>query len=230
MLGILFLLPDGEERPPLETIGLFGVATALWSPFVTFGLLPFVLSALPWRATLFDWSNLICAMILGIPILAYLLAGIGGIPLEANWQHDGFSFGGLAVFLTLEVGVYLLALRLWGWEHLRYAWVVGAVLLVLPLFRIGIYNDLATRASIPALTLLAIAIASSITQARCFRAVPVAILVAVGSMTSVLEILGRDLEGRVAARQQSLRSGFLSEDPAFAVQYNAPLPHWILRH
>ena len=38
MLGILFLLPDGEELPPQETIGLFGVATALWSPFVTLGL------------------------------------------------------------------------------------------------------------------------------------------------------------------------------------------------
>jgi hypothetical protein len=69
-------------------------------------------------------------MILGIPVLAYLLAGIGGIPIEANWQHNGFSFGVLAVFLTLEVGVYLLALRLSGWEHLRYPWVMGAVLLV----------------------------------------------------------------------------------------------------
>ena len=87
MLGILFLLPDGEELPPQETIGLFGVATALWSPFVTLGLLPFVLSALSWRATLFDWSNLLCAMILGIPVLAYLLAGIGGIPIEAAIAH-----------------------------------------------------------------------------------------------------------------------------------------------
>jgi hypothetical protein len=135
----------------------------------------------------------------------------------------------LATFLMLEVGVYVIALRLCCWSSLRYPWLVIGVLLLLPLYRIGLFNDFTMRACIPALGLLAIAVAHCLSDAKGYAWVPLACLVVIGSAASVLEMRGRSREGYVPARELNLRSGFLSDDKNFFVQYNAPLPHWVLR-
>ena len=123
----------------------------------------------------------------------------------------------------------MLALRLWGWNYLRYPVVVVVVLLLLPLYRVGMFNDLTMRASIPALALVAIAASSALTETVSYKAIPLGVLMVLGCLTSVLEIIGRGQGGQVPAREVSLRSGFLSEDPRFSVQYRAPRPHWTIR-
>lgn len=231
MLGILLLLPDGERPPPPQMLGLLGAAVALWSPLGAFGLLPFaiaVAAASP-RAVFTDWGNLLCGLVVHVPLWSYLLAGSESIEHGFNWQHDGFSIALYVAFLVLEVGLYLMALRLSGWRHLRYPIIVIGVLLLLPLYRIGIYNDFTMRASIPALTLIAIAAASGVTDAKGYRWIPLAVLLMIGSAASVLEIIGRGREPRAPAQGQTLRTGFLFDDPRLFVQYHAPLPNWMLR-
>jgi hypothetical protein len=231
MLGILLLLPEGDEAPPPRMLGLLGAAVAFWSPLVAFGLLPFAieLTARSPRAILTDWGNLLCVLAVYVPLLSYLLAGSGTIEHGFNWSRAGFSIPRYTTFFMLEAGLYLMALRLFGWQHLRYPAIVIGVLLLLPLYRVGIYNDFTMRASIPALTLIAIAAASAVTDAKGHRWIPLAILLTIGGVTSLLEIMGRGREGWVPAQTQTLRSGFLFDDPRLFVQYNAPLPNWVLR-
>jgi hypothetical protein len=231
MLGVLLLTSD-EGRPALPpTMGLLGVGVMLWSPFAALGLLPFALAAAV-RAGPEVFANLrtvICGMILGVPLLGYLLVGSGGIPKGFTWNEGNFSFVRYVVFVMLEVGFYIIALRLCGWKHLRHPLIVVTVLLLLPFYRIGVYNDFTMRACIPALMLVAIAVAASVTEAAGYKWIPLAILIAVGGAGSIIEIIGRGHDGYVSVRDQTLRSGFLFQDTRFFVQYNAPLPNWVLR-
>jgi hypothetical protein len=231
MLGILLLLPDGEQSPPPQMLGLLGAAVAFWSPLAAFGLLPFALAvaAASPRAVFTDWGNLLCGLAVHVPLWSYLLAGSGGIEHGFNWQHQGFTIVLYVSFFLLEVGLYLMALWLSGWRHLRYPIIVIGILLLLPLYRVGIFNDFTMRASIPALTLIAIAAASGVTDAQGYRWIPLAVLLTIGSAASLLEIIGRGREPRVLAQGQTLRSGFLFDDPRFSVQLRAPLPNWMLR-
>jgi hypothetical protein len=76
--------------------------------------------------------------------------------------------------------------------------------------------------------LIAIAASAAAAEARDLRCIPLILLVLIGSINSVLEIVGRGREPMVPARAQTLRSGPLAEPP-YVVQYNAPLPNWVLR-
>jgi hypothetical protein len=230
MIGLVLLLPGQEQGAPWSAFGLLGAAVLLYSPFAAIGLAPFAVAeaARTGRQEFLDWGNIACALILGIPLLAYLTAGAGSVPHGFSWDYSGFSSATYATFVTVEAGLYLLALRLYGWERLRHPAIVIALLLLLPLYRVGAYNDFTMRACIPALMLIAIAAASAMTEARGLRCIPLAILMLVGSVTSVLEIIGRGRDGVVPARLQTLRTGILAQ-PLYAVQYNAPLPNWVLR-
>jgi hypothetical protein len=231
MLGMLLLISN-DGRPALRgTMGLFGVSVMLWSPFAALGLLPFALAAAVRGGpeVFADLRNIMCGIILGVPVLGYLLAGSGGIPEGFTWNEGNFSFARYVIFVMLEVGLYIIALRLCGWKHLRHPLIVVLVLLLLPFYRIGLYNDFTMRACIPALMLVAIAVAASVTEAGGYKWIPLAILITIGSAGSIIEIIGRDHDGYVSVRDQTLRSGFLFQEIRFFVQYNAPLPNWVLR-
>ena len=230
MIGVLLLLSDREQPVPPQALSLLGAAVLLWSPFAALGLVPFAFAAAvrSGREAFSDWGNILCGLVLGVPLLAYLLAGTSSLPHGANWNHDDFFIGRYASFMMLEVGFYLMALWWCDWRYLRHPIIVVTVLLLLPLYRIGIYNDFTMRTCIPAMTLLAIATATSLTEAKDRRCIPLAMLMFIGSVTSVLEIIGRGREGYVPAREQSLRTGPLAQEP-YVMQYNAPIPNWVLR-
>jgi hypothetical protein len=230
MLGMALLLLNGKQPTPPQAVGLLGAAVLFWSPFAALGLMPFALAAAVrgGPSAFLDGGNILCATVLGIPLIGYLTAGAADVPHGFSWNHPGFSMISYVEFLILEVGLYLLALRLCGWEHLRHPAIVIAMLLVLPLYRIGAFNDFTMRACIPALMLVGIAAAAAMTEVRSLRCIPLAILMFAGSITSVLEIIGRSRDGTVPARSQTLRSGVLAQPP-YIMQYNAPLPNWVLR-
>jgi hypothetical protein len=230
MIGLALLLPGRAEGARAQYLGLLGAAVLFWSPFAALGLAPFALATALriGRTALLDWGNLLCALLLGVPLVGYLMAGAASIPHSFNWDHPGFSWVIYVKFITLEVGVYLIALRLCGWRHLQYPAIVIVTLLLLPLYRIGVFNDLTMRACIPAIMLIAIAASAATVEARELRCIPLVILMLVGSITSVLEIIGRARDGTVSPSAQTLRSGVLAETP-YAEQYNAPLPNWVLR-
>jgi len=233
LLGLAVMLPQHDGPPPIHAFGLLLASILFWSPFAALGLAPFLLAAairLGARA-LFDPGNILGGLVIGVPLLAYLLAGAGGLPHGFNNFNDGNAIALFALFLFLEVGAYLLALRWCCWRRLHYPIVVVMVLAVLPLYRVGLYNDLTMRACIPALALLGIAASAAVSDAnvKSYSCLPLAILMLIGSATSVLEIIGRGQDGYVPAREVGIRSGFLNDDPSFFVQYNAPLPNWLLR-
>jgi hypothetical protein len=230
MIGLALLLPAQMHGANSRYLGLLGVAVLLWSPFAAMGLAPFALAnaVRSGRQAFLDWGNILSAIVLGIPLAGYLIAGSANVPHGLNWHHAGFSWGNYFEFIMLEVGLYLLALRLCGWEHLRDPGIVIAVLLLLPLYRVGVFNDFTMRACTPAIMLIAIAASAATVEARDLRCVPLMVLMLIGSITSLLEIIGRGREVVVPAQAQTLRSGLLAEPP-YVVQYNAPLPNWVLR-
>jgi len=231
MIGLALLLPGQTPSACARYLGLLGAAVLLWSPFAAIGLAPFALATALriGRKALLDWGNLLCALLLGIPLAGYLMAGAESIPHGSNWNLPGFSWATYATFITLEVGVYLLALRLCGWQHLRYPAIVIVTLMLLPLFRIGAFNDFTMRACIPAIMLIAIAASAATVEARELRCIPLVFLMFVGSITSVLEIIGRGRDGTVSPSAQTLRSGVLATSP-YTEQYSARLPNWVLRN
>ncbi|MGE0733607.1 MAG: hypothetical protein AB7P50_02515 [Alphaproteobacteria bacterium] len=230
LLGVALLLP-GRQPTPQPMLALLGVAAMFWSPFAALGLAPFAAAVMwrTWRSTILDAGTILLAIAVGVPLLVFLTAGASGVPHGPNWPNDLESAGRLALFLLLEVALCVVAVRYCSPRALRWPGLVIASLLVLPLYRIGIYNDFTMRVSIPALGLLAIAVASALSEARGRRWIPLALVVLVGGVGSVLEIIGRNLDGHVPVHEVSLRRGFLADDPRFFAQYNAPYPHWLLR-
>ena len=67
-----------------------------------------------------------------------------------------FSVSSYLLVLALEVVPYVLVLFLSATEYRRLVVPVALFLALLPLYRIGIANDLAMRASIPAIACLAV--------------------------------------------------------------------------
>jgi hypothetical protein len=230
LLGVAVTLPHGDRQPPAQMFGLLAASVLFWSPFAALGLAPFLIAAAlrSGAGAFFDPGNIASGVVIGVPLVAYLLTGAGGVPQGFNNIDDANAISLFALFLFLEVGAYLIALRLCCWNRLHFPVVVMAVLGLLPLYRIGLYNDLTMRACIPAIALIGIAASAAASEARSYACVPLVILMLLGSATSVLEIIGRGQDGHVPARQVTLRSGFLTDDPRYFVQYNAPLPHWVL--
>lgn len=235
LIGILLLLPTQGRSFPPAGVGLLGAAALLWSPFAALGLFPFALAVASgdWRRALLDPGNILSALMLVLPLAVYLLAGAEGIPHEFSWNRPGFSFAIYLEFVLLQVGVFIIALAFAGFRHLRHPAIVIAVLLLLPLYRVGAFNDFTMRACIPAIALLAIAVAATLSEAPWkwgtgLRVLPLAALFAVGAAGAVLEIVVGGLQYRIPPEPQSLRTGIWRDAPFF-VQFNAPLPNWVLR-
>jgi hypothetical protein len=177
------LVLDAMLRYPGRVPHVLGAALGLlWSPFATIGLLG--LAALDrvtgwrrgggWRGLWTDGAQL-AGWLTGLVLAAYLLSRYWPVTLPpryyphsdriqaAAWAFlpaqspaAGFAVA-YAVFVTLEflilTAVLAIAYRRRRSER-RLLGMAAAMLLVLPLFRYGYYNDLVMRASIPALFIL----------------------------------------------------------------------------
>jgi hypothetical protein len=153
-------------------------ASALWSPLATIGLLPLAVYA-AWRSGALSLPGFgrqlslpnMAGGLLAAVLLFYFLSRYGPYSLSSNFypppenmKIGAFYFmpAGLppATFIAryLEfVVIEFLLLTLLVWRSLPWGetrnlvLLAGALLLVLPLFHYGNFNDLAMRASIPAL-------------------------------------------------------------------------------
>jgi hypothetical protein len=102
--------------------------------------------------------------IAALPGLLYLIVagdsvGASAVPV---------SFATYPIFILLEIGAYLLALRLRpdaGSFGAATAWITVGSLLIIPFGRIGNGMDFAMRASIPALAILAVMVGDIIARA-----------------------------------------------------------------
>ncbi len=160
------IVDHAERRRDLASAGFAAALTGLWSPFVTIGLVPLaVVILLRGRLrTALSLQNLVASPVILLICVAYLASvERGQVPNQWNitWYDWHWFLKMLPLFWLLEFGVYAILLypsirsedqRPPGasWNR-AWFWMAVATLTVLPLYRIGILNDLVMRASIPSL-------------------------------------------------------------------------------
>lgn len=204
-IAIAWLLGYQGKRLPIASAIVMVALTPLWSPLTAIGLAPIFGVAIiaelvrdPGRrsvATVLDPRAVVVALICGALVYPYLLIGSGtvgyGMSSDIRWVGEDF-FLRYIEFIVFEFAL-LAAVLLWRYRFEPLLLCAIAALLLLPLYRIGGANDLAMRASIPALALLAIRLgewlsaprlkAGEIT-ARCLAIV----LLAIGAITPFMEV------------------------------------------
>lgn len=187
------LLEGADAGRARGSVVLLAALTLLWSPFITLGLLPLVAAdflasrdSLSRRLrdyfTVANGAGLLLGGLLGLffatkltPLLPILEGGLrrGFLPLArggADWQP---FLALLAISYLLEFGVLALLILAAGLPATRARrWQLGAALvwlIVLPWFILGENNDLAMRASIPALFVLTLAAVEAFCRAVARR-------------------------------------------------------------
>ncbi|RIV23548.1 hypothetical protein DYU11_11210 [Fibrisoma montanum] len=173
---VLFLHPRFSPWSSVEMV-LIGLGTLLWSPFATVGLAPFmVLAAWPHRLKILKSREVMPALLIlaasAVPVLSYLTStqamenpstnmfiwktGVSAWPLYYG-LYVGGNFLLWVPFVrrlpTTSRGFYRLALVL---------------LCLIPLYRIGVYNDFQMRASIAAMCVLSFCVASAVVMGEGF--------------------------------------------------------------
>jgi hypothetical protein len=134
----------------------------LWSPFPMIGMLPFyflllfrVMRERKWQKI--NWPLLSISILVIAAITAFLSADIGGVPGGSNLNRTDLSVFLIVYgfFVLFEFGI--LSAVLWISNSNPIVAISAVVLLSLPFIQFGPNNDLAMRASIPALVFLCIA-------------------------------------------------------------------------
>lgn len=169
-LGTLLVLRHWR-RPQLVRIApLLCTAIPLWSPLAAIGLFPFFLFGISWRRDI----RAVFSPRTSLPFAPVALATVLYLGMDADSIPHGWlarllpSVGEFVydyvLFCLLEFGILALVLaRLRSFDApLR---VAVAVLCLLPFYYYGAANDLAMRASIPSLLVLALATIRPLTQA-----------------------------------------------------------------
>ncbi len=216
-LSSALVIKIAEDDSFPGSIGIFAWAvTALWVPFVTLGLLPFL--PLLFRRSFpshREWLDYVASGVILVPIGLFYLAKldpplpseIAGAPIVAGWiwtfTKDATEIAMLAffwpLFWLLECGIYgILAWKLLpGSTSRRYLAIALIVLGLIPFYRFGYYNDFSFKASLPANFILAVVVGRALfNEESTRRAVRVALvtLLAIGSITVFLEF-GWQIEG-----------------------------------
>ena len=144
----------------LAAFGILLAATAFWSAFAAFGMLPLI-GAMAWRSGIrpfLTWQNLLAAPALAAVVALYFASGrtdFGG-----HWLWEGMSWpdaaAGLAGFWLTEflaLAIALLALRPWLRREPMFIAAVFA-LFAFPLYVNDAYGNIALRGAMPALMAL----------------------------------------------------------------------------
>lgn len=222
----------------------------LWSPLVALGMLPLaaIAAAKHWRRLLGAGerrallSSLALAALPGTLIASYLLLGMFGSTSEPNALtttatvlRQTTGIGNTLLFILLEVAVFI-AFLLWR-DRSPLTLGVVALLLLLPWTRFGPNNDLLMRASIPALAILWLLLADTLTADATDCRVSSAgrklllLLFVLGAITPLLE-MHRALGGRywpadIRLTAPQALGGF---PPHYFVKRDGHWLHGLLRH
>lgn len=196
------LLARDSRRSLDPMLPVIVVAAELWSPLSALGLVPFVLLKVLHRSSPDRLLALLRpqvwgpALPVGLAIASYLVLDSSRVPAKWNFS-DGDATDVMwdvlrqLQFFLLEAGIIgfvVLALR-WSWEVV----VALVVLLLLPTLIFGPANDLAMRASIPSLTVLAIAVCGALTRPTtgvtdARKKLVLVCMVCLGAVTPIQEI------------------------------------------
>lgn len=211
---LLLLLQLRRNRRFLASAAVLLAGAPFWSPFAAIGIAPLALALLAERGIrpFLRWPNLAVAPPLVGVLALYLAADSAQVPSGWAWQatpawvQEGqpdpmtyveHGFGPLTQFLPVFYATeFLLLAVLLAWLRpalARDPLCIAAIatLLLLPLAFIGIWNDLSTRASLPALMVLALHAARLLAQpqrgARRGGRAAVAAVLAIGAATPLID-------------------------------------------
>ena len=195
--------------------------TALWSPFVTIGLLPYLLAEfllengtllkrLRRYISLPNLCGLLLLLVIGLfystklyemsPLLTADIPHGFSLSFAADAQAKAIGGALILVFCLLEFGLY--GILIYGtrrdWDAKAKALFVTTLvcLALIPLYRYGATNDFAMRASIPALFVLAVFLGRALhgRSLTGLKRIALTTLVILGSGTALVEFR-RHVEG-----------------------------------
>lgn len=153
------MLVDGALHAKSSPSALLESCGALfWSPLACLGLLPFVLARLlrqpaAWLRAWPTWTTF--PLLGGILVAFYAALRISILPTFMGSEIFGPLAGNYLLFCALEFGLFWWILRRVATEEWRALWwMAGGSLILIPFARLGFFNDLVMRVSIPALFVL----------------------------------------------------------------------------
>jgi hypothetical protein len=213
-LGTMIVLRIFETKKHYAFLPLLVSAVFLWSTFTALGIsIVIAMQAfqhLNFREGLRVIRRLVPSAVIcfiAVVLLAsYLLANTTNIPKFPIFSHEAYRLFGFSgplrvfqdylSFLTFEFGMYIVLLFLLLKNLRKEIALLAIVLCLIPLYRVGLFNDFAMRVSIPPLLILMLLVARGLLQksvhatSSLFRIALLAVLV-LGSVTPLYEFFSR---------------------------------------
>jgi hypothetical protein len=212
----------------------------IWSPLAMLGAAPFVawftLRLFPRRLFTRDIIIAVACGLCFAPVALYLATDAGGVPHEWLVMREGFLPRYLAHVLV-EIPQAAIVLYAWRMVELcdrRLLALALALLLVLPVYALGVENDFVTRASITPLFILAFAFAriAVLTPRDKGRfASSISTLVILSAATPALEIKQTAWNRSYAISDCNLLTAWMKSDaspPANYLAHADRMPVWLM--
>ncbi|AWV97861.1 hypothetical protein [Arcticibacterium luteifluviistationis] len=209
LFGIGLLLNDTFIDKDIRFTPFTISLLAIWSPLVLVGILPFFLFSLFYMRFkgIWNFTNLFIAPVIFGVVAVFLLAIESG-ELVKNFIITDLSEKGISVFQQLYVYAHFLFFEVLIWAIpiylvLRNRFEKGnkklflfAVLLLvtIPLYRFGLWNDWCNRVSMPALVVLAIFAFKAFSEAKRVNKWILGVLFVLGTHAATIGIVGSFIE------------------------------------
>ena len=156
-LAAFLLLDEFLHRDHCRFYGVCGLSAAMWSPFAAVGLLPLAVVGGFTRSFrgLVSVANL--AVLPSLFVLGTYFSTVYIRLAPQFWGIEDFRryFPAWLLFIALELSVFIIPLvfsrKNLSRKESTLLWVSALTLAFLPFARMGLYNDLVMRASIPCL-------------------------------------------------------------------------------
>lgn len=163
----------------LEQYVVIGLPLVMFSTFPFIGILPFMFSDalyrlqkerkfIIWMKEIFSVQNLLALLSVGSFSLAFFCGYVfsKNKPDILKLSVNDYTLPGYIIFLLTTFGIYLVLLipsikSMINFNSRNFI-VAGVLLCILPLYKMGLYNDFTMRVSIPALFILCVAYIKSL--------------------------------------------------------------------
>jgi hypothetical protein len=235
-LSVALLVQQRRRALLMPYCALIAAAVALWSIFSAVGLVPFLCALAArhgYRHILLNWRALFSVILLAIPVGVYLTSAtgqvphgfIGSIPCVVS---DTLCFTGTryVLFVLLEIGAPLAILFRRKEDEQGFLAAGAIALCLIPLYRIGEFNDFAMRASGPPIAVLSIfCIKLLITGPKRYSLAVIAILLC--ALPEVYVELSLPLHRVIPVTPDMTFPQAV--EPELLGQYFVSSPRWILR-
>lgn len=167
------------------------IVATMWSPFCVVGLFPIALYSLVkegWKTALTP-QNLLAAPLLAIPSFLYLTQGMGQITHMFTWENDNFSLDYFLVFLVVEF-LLLLGIFYCFLKNDRPLIALTAIFMcVICMYKIGLWNDLISRAAMPTICIMSIWMIKCLLNNRGWRRELLIAYMCISSMPVLVELV-----------------------------------------